>query len=110
AWAADGTLQWHERDSPPARAEPLPLRAEEVRFANGDVALAGTLLLPPGPGPHPACVVVHGSGGQWRDCVRLIADFLASVGVAALAYDKRGTGASTGDWDRASLPDLAEDA
>jgi dienelactone hydrolase len=110
AWEEDGSLRWQERGSPPEAAEPLPLRAEEVRFANGDVVLAGTLLLPPGPGPHPACVIVHGSGGQWRDCVRLIADFLASVGVAALAYDKRGTGASTGDWDRASFPDLAEDA
>jgi hypothetical protein len=53
---------------------------------------------------------VHGSGGQWRDCVRLIADVLAATGVAALAYDKRGTGDSTGDWGRASFVDLAEDA
>ena len=90
------------------RAVAAPRRGRALR--ERDVALAGTLLLPPGPGPHPACVVAHGSGGQWRDCVRLIADFLASVGVAALAYDKRGTGASTGDWDRASFVDLAEDA
>src|SRR5439155_231326 len=89
---------------------PLPLRAEEARFADGDVTLAGTLLLPPGPGPHPACVIVHGSGGQWRDCVRLIADVLAAAGVAALAYDIRGTGASprvgllTGRRQRQSVP------
>jgi dipeptidyl aminopeptidase/acylaminoacyl peptidase len=110
AWNGDGTLRWHEHGARPATALPVPLRAEEARFANGDVALAGTLLLPPGAGPHPACVIVHGSGGQWRDCVRLIADFLAGSGVAALAYDKRGTGASTGDYDRADFPDLAEDA
>jgi hypothetical protein len=30
--------------------------------------------------------------------------------VAALIYDKRGCGASTGDWTRAGLHDLAEDA
>jgi len=30
--------------------------------------------------------------------------------VAALAYDKRGTGESTGDWQRVSFPQLAEDA
>src|SRR5205823_2583415 len=39
AWEADRSLRWRERGSPPARAEPLPLRAEEVRFANGEVAL-----------------------------------------------------------------------
>ena len=64
AWEPDGALRWQEADAPPVRATPLRLRAEEVRFANGDVTLAGTLLLPPGPGPHPACVIVHGSGGQ----------------------------------------------
>ena len=34
----------------------------------------------------------------------------ARKGVAALIYDKRGCGASTGDWTRAGLSDLAEDA
>src|SRR5687767_2374358 len=37
-------------------------REEEVRFRNGEVELAGTLLLPDGPGPHPAVVFLHGSG------------------------------------------------
>jgi pimeloyl-ACP methyl ester carboxylesterase len=34
----------------------------------------------------------------------------AGKGVAALLYDKRGCGGSTGDWTRAGLSDLAEDA
>ena len=33
-----------------------------------------------------------------------------AVGVAALIYDKRGSGASSGDWRSASLEDLADDA
>ena len=38
------------------------------------------------------------------------ANHLASQGVVALAFDKRGSGASTGDWTDASLEDLAADA
>lgn len=37
-------------------------------------------------------------------------DLLAHRGIAALLYDKRGTGASTGDWRSASFIDLAGDA
>jgi alpha-beta hydrolase superfamily lysophospholipase len=39
-----------------------------------------------------------------------LACHFARKGVAALIYDKRGCGASTGDWMRAGLHDLAEDA
>jgi pimeloyl-ACP methyl ester carboxylesterase len=41
---------------------------------------------------------------------QVLARHFASKGVAALIYDKRGCGASTGDWTRAGLVDLAEDA
>ena len=37
-------------------------RQEDVQFANGDVMLAGTLLIPNGDGPHPALAMMHGSG------------------------------------------------
>jgi pimeloyl-ACP methyl ester carboxylesterase/ketosteroid isomerase-like protein len=36
--------------------------------------------------------------------------FLARHGIATLVYDKRGAGASTGDWQIASFEDLAGDA
>src|SRR5215203_1299553 len=42
----------------------VPYRVEAVTFGNGDVTLAGTLTLPPTPGPHPAVVLVSGSGPQ----------------------------------------------
>jgi hypothetical protein len=35
---------------------------------------------------------------------------LSSAGVAALAYDKRGAGKSTGAWAAATVDDLAQDA
>src|SRR5580704_1876952 len=37
---------------------------ETVHFASGDISLAGTLVLPEGSQPHPAVVLVHGSGPE----------------------------------------------
>jgi len=84
----------------------------EVTFHNGDLALAGTLYLPEGTGPFPAVVFVHGSGPEERGNSDYSARWLASIGYAALAYDKRGTGNSGGtkqSWSRFSFDDLAGD-
>jgi pimeloyl-ACP methyl ester carboxylesterase len=89
-------------------------REEKVRFRNGDVTLAGTLLVPATRGPHPAMVFLHGSGPQDRNgyvsLIRLTADHFARHGIATLIYDKRGVGASTGNWAQASFDDMAGDA
>lgn len=85
-------------------------RPEEIRFWNGDVLLSGTLYLPPGPPPHPAVVLLHGDGPETREGYRFLARLFARRGVAALVYDKRGTGASSGDWRRARFEGLAGDA
>src|SRR5262249_4048650 len=82
---------------------------EEVVFASGDVRLAGTLTLPLGPGPHPALVFVHGSGPQRRGAETVEAARFAQHGIASLAFDKRGTGESTGDWQQSDFDDLADD-
>lgn len=70
-------------------------REEAVQFENGDVTLAGTVLVPPGDGPHPGVVLMHGSLPGERDFYRVYADRFARRGIAALIYDKRGFGAST---------------
>lgn len=99
----------------------LPYIAEEVTFANGDITLAGTLTLPEGDGPHPAVVLITGSGPQDRDeslagggiaikPFALIADHLTRAGIAVLRYDDRGVGQSTGDYSIATSADLATDA
>jgi len=83
---------------------------EAVRFSNGQVTLAGSLLLPPGASPHPAIVFVHGSGAEARYASRYLADRFARAGFVALIYDKRGVGQSGGDWRRSTFEDLAGDA
>lgn len=92
-------------------ARPLPYDAVDVSFHNGAVTLSGTLCIPHAPGRHPAVVFLQGSGGETRwGTNRFIADRFARFGIAALVYDKRGSGASTGDWKMSSYDDLANDA
>ncbi len=79
--------------------------------ADDGLELAGTLVLPDGPGPHPAVLVLQGSGRVDRDSsvgrIRLglgpaLAEVLARHGIASLRYDRRGVGATPGDWRPAS--------
>src|SRR5262245_26107971 len=99
-------------DSTPARtARRVDIeRRETVRFANGDVQLAGTLIRPVHGSKSPAVILVHYSGPANRASVLPFAHFLVRRGVAVLGYDKRGVGESTGDWNTASFDDLAGDA
>jgi dienelactone hydrolase len=69
----------------------------EVAFESDGALLQGTLLLPPGAGPHPAVVVVHGSPRLGRDFYAVWGVPLARRGLAVFVYDKRGTGASGGE-------------
>jgi len=95
------------------RGEPqqAPYKTEEVRFTNGDISLSGTLLLPSGFPRPPLIIFVHGSGDRTRNGHRYEADLVARHGIAALIYDKRGAGKSTGaNWEVATLQELASDA
>src|ERR1700747_2166705 len=80
---------------------------EPVHFASGQVELAGTLVLPEASAPNPAVVLFHGSGPQQRDL--FTARWFAAQGVAALAYDKRGVGESTGDFRKVPFMELCDD-
>jgi len=88
----------------------LSFHEEDVRFRNGDVMLSGTLFIPSGKGHHPAVVFIQGDGPENREGSRFFAELFARKGIAALIYDKRGVGASAGDWRRSRFSDLAEDA
>jgi len=101
-------------------ARPLPYREVEVVVDADEHALAGTLTLPDvakfGHGPYPAVILITGSGPQDRDETLLghkpflvLSDHLARHGIAALRYDDRGVGASTGDFSTATTLDFADD-
>lgn len=85
---------------------------EEVTFKTGETTLSGTLYLPNGDGPFPAVVFVHGSGAETGENSSYSAKWFASIGYAALVYDKRGVGKSDGedkDWRNFSFDTLAND-
>jgi len=88
-----------ERDvvwSPPDYANANAFREEKVTVSAGRFPLPGTLTLPKAAGPHPAVVLVHGSGPHDEDETvgankpfRDLAVGLASRDVAVLRYEKR---------------------
>jgi len=68
-----------------------------VHFTCEGAAQASTLYLPPGSGPHPAVVWIHGAGEAHRLSwgAPLVSSFVQS-GVAVFSFDKRGVGESQG--------------
>ena len=104
------SLTWQREGTPPRNARRVEVeRREDVRFSNGDIQLAGTLISPNTRAKHPAIILVHASGSEDREYMLPFARFLIRRGVAVLGFDKRGVGGSTGDWRRASFEDLAGD-
>lgn len=100
------------------RGEALPEIDLTVTADDGTV-LPGTLTLPEGPGPHPAVLLLHGSGPLDRDGnarkvpMNLgppLADTLARAGVATLRHDRRGVGASPGNWQESGFTGNRRDA
>ena len=96
-------------DGATERAARVELQLEEVRFRSGDVVLAGTLVLPSGQGRHPGLVFAHGGGATPREQYWGFGYLMAARGFAVLAFDKRGTGGSTGQWRNATFEELADD-
>ena len=94
----------------------------DVRFDSGGCAIAGTLTLVAE--PVAAALVITGSGKLNRDSdawlgrtripllrtgvTRQVADALTAADVITLRYDKRGVGASGGDYLRTGLADNTE--
>jgi dienelactone hydrolase len=84
-----------------ASREPAPAGGDEaLTLSSRDATLAATLVLPEtGRRPWPAVVMVHGSGRMTAaDMIGGVGRRLLSMGVAVLAYDKRGVGGSTGEY------------
>jgi uncharacterized protein len=105
---------------PQTPRKPYPYKEEEVVFDNPaapGVKLACSFTSPNSPGPHPAAVLISGSGPHDRDATVLghktflvLADHLTRKGVAVLRCDDRGVGKSTGDFTKTTLDDFASDA
>jgi alpha-beta hydrolase superfamily lysophospholipase len=95
-------------------------REKEVTIQSG-VELRGTLSFPENSVEKlPAVLIIPGTGNLDRDgkvnkkldvkLYRQLAEFLTNMGIINLRYDKRGVGASGGDYYAAGMWDLVEDA
>jgi pimeloyl-ACP methyl ester carboxylesterase/ketosteroid isomerase-like protein len=113
--AAASMLIREANNSVTALRETIYERTAISFVADDGVTLMGDLYLPPANRRNGlATVLLHGSGPQDRNgyasIIAVMADALAADGHVVLTYDKRGVGASDGDWSRASLARLARDA
>jgi uncharacterized protein len=86
----------------------------------GEFPLAATLTIPEGSNEkYPLVVMVHGSGPIDRDSnakrmpmniFKELSDLVVEEGFASIRYDKRGVGASKGDYYETGVYDLINDA
>ncbi|MEM6707412.1 MAG: alpha/beta hydrolase [Pseudomonadota bacterium] len=81
----------------------------DTRFVSHDLTLAGRLVLPRVSGPVTVVVLVHGSERSSALDFNHLQRLLPALGVGAFVYDKRGTGASDGDYTQ-NFELLADDA
>jgi pimeloyl-ACP methyl ester carboxylesterase len=74
---------------------------EEITFNSGPFKVVGDLKLPEGNGTHPIIIFVHGDGPNSRTSGGTylpIMERMLRVGYATFAWDKPGTGKSTGKF------------
>lgn len=116
---ADTLYQLRRPQTPlkPYRFEEETIAVDYVDRRGDSIHLEGTLTYPKGGGRFPTLVLVSGSGQQNRDeelylhkPFLVLADYLASRGIATLRYDDRGVGDSRGTLDSADTYTFSEDA
>jgi pimeloyl-ACP methyl ester carboxylesterase len=97
---------------------------EQVTLDTGTGVLYGTLTLPEGAGTFPLVLIIAGSGPTDRDgnsrllpgknnSLKMLAEGLAGMGIAAVRYDKRGiaAGAAAGaDESKVTFDTFIDDA
>ncbi len=93
-------LTWEQPGIESRRAARVPLAETIATFPSGELTLRGKLVMPATPCPCPSVVIVHGS--EDYSAVDYYAEpyIYAANGFATLAFDKRGTGESTGKYSQ----------
>ena len=96
---------WHVEGDPQAVTQ-------DVRFANGEAQLVGTVYLPEHGDHFPGVVALHGASEPTREAAvyRHLLESLPPMGFAVLIYDRRGSGASSGNLNGIDYETLADDA
>ncbi|WP_395330933.1 alpha/beta hydrolase [Novosphingobium sp. BL-8H] len=106
----DDTVTYVRADGRVSRWTRVPTRETETHFDSAATRLTGELIEPAGPvdPKRPLVVLVHGSE-RTRAMGAIYAHMLVMQGISVFAYDKRGTGASEGEYTQ-NFELLADDA
>lgn len=91
------SLRWEVTESDPVSAVRVG-RERLLQFDSDGVQLFARLQLPDSAPPYPAVVLIHGSGDSPGTEWHYNSDFFVANGIAALTYDKRGSGRSGGEF------------
>jgi len=91
------------------RGQRIAFDVTDTRFQGAGVTLAGRLVLPKGNGRVPIVVLVHGSEHMSALDFYSLQRMFPAAGIGVFVYDKRGTGASGGQYTQSYLL-LADDA
>jgi esterase/lipase len=83
---------------------------ENVLVKNGEVLLYADVYKPKTSGSHPAVLLLHGSTDNLKRNYTFYGDWLSNQGFEVMIFDKRGNGASTGDYIAATYNDFVADA
>lgn len=90
---------------PAPKLEPTTREQRQLTFCAGDVWLAGELDLPRTDDVAPLVFVIHHSGPVGRNAYGYLAELLTGVGFAVFRFDKRGVGASEGEYGCCEVED-----
>lgn len=113
-----GTDSVQPLNRPQTPKGPFPYKSMDVEYDNADRSLhyGATITIPEGSGPHPAILLITGSGAQDRDetilghkSFAVIADHLTRKGYIVMRVDDRGIGKSTGVFSKSTSEDFAKD-
>lgn len=92
-----------------------PVRTDII-IKTSEVNIGGTLTIPENLATSSLVIMTSGSGDQDRDetlegfkVFKVLADHLASKGIASFRYDDRGVGTSTGDFVNSTIDDHSTD-
>jgi pimeloyl-ACP methyl ester carboxylesterase len=92
------------------RLAAVPVDRAPFEVRSGEYTLAAEIARPAGRRVRGTVLMVYGSGPAPKEAFDPWAFWFLSEGYAVVAYDKRGSGRSTGDWRLTTLEELAADA